>query len=119
MLHDTVVVASVEGGLEGWHILITYLEPAAVAHPIREVVNAYIAKVVTIHIFKDALTINLELVTLVDYLNVGLDNKFKESLELLEPGTLEELSLLNRQVRRSGLSAANRSQWLQANYPFL
>ena len=119
LLHDTVVVASIERGLECWHILIAYLEPAAVTYPICEVVNAYIAKVVTIHIFKDALTINLELVTLFNHLNVGLDNKFKECLELLKPGTLEELSLLNRQVRRSGLSATNGSQWLQPYYPFL
>lgn len=117
-LGDSVVVASVQALLKPGQVVLQDLEAAVFGDPSSEVVHGNVARVAVVHVGIQTLTIQLQLVSLVVHFCVGLDHQTEDRSELLEPCSLEQVSLLDAQVWRGGSRASDWSNWAQCGLPF-
>ena len=94
-----VVIHSIQACLEQGQVLVADVEPAVVANPVGEVVDADEAHVVLIHVREQALSVELQLVSLVIYFVDLLQKHAHQGSKLLQPGALEQVLLFDCKVR--------------------
>lgn len=116
-LRDAIVVTAVKAPLESWQILVTDMEATVVSNPSGEVVHADVTHVAVVHVSVETLTIQLQLVALVIHLGVSLDHEAEDGGQLLEPGALEQVLLLDAQVGRARVSTSARSHGVDRFLP--
>ena len=115
---DSVIVDSIKCLLKEGQVFIKDLIATVITNPVRKVIYVDEAHVVSIHVGKETFTIELKLVALLISLCICLNHKAKDSSELLEPSTLEQVLLFNAQVGRSRIGHAVSAPRLQSLGPF-
>ena len=112
-----VVIHSIQACLEQGQVLVADVEPAVVTHPVGEVVDADEAHVVLVHVREQALSVELQLVSLVVHFVDLLEKQAHQGSKLLQPGALEQVLLLDCKVRRCRLITSAGSFGLESGNP--
>ena len=95
---DAIVIAAIQDRLKPWQVLVVDVEPAVLIDPVGKRVDADESHILCVHIGKDTLTIQHQLIALSTYVGVSLNDNAKRLSQLLHPSTLEEVNLLERQI---------------------
>ena len=95
---DAIVIAAIQDRLKPWQVLIVDVVSAVLIDPVGKRVDADESHILCVHIGKDTLTIQHQLISLRTYIGVSLNDNAKRLSQLLYPSTLEEVYLLECQI---------------------
>ena len=92
------------------------MEPAVLTNPVGKRVYAYESHILCVHIAEYTLTIKHQLIALRAYIGISLNDNAERLSQLLHPGALEEVDLLECQIV-VGFSRLAGSLWLESRAP--